>query len=456
MYRTDTIAAISTPQGEGGIGIIRISGPDSLRILQNVSRSIPSGGFNSHRFYYGEIVNPASGVVYDEVMTVFMQTPRSFTREDVVEIQCHGGTIIVQQILQLVLDHGARLAEPGEFTRRAFLNGRIDLVQAESIIDLIRAKTETSVALAQHQRDGSVSGRLFGIQQSLRQLLALIEAYVDFPEEDLGASDNTQLHDLHATALHQVRDLISGFREGKVLRDGISVLIAGKPNVGKSSLLNTLLREKRAIVTSIPGTTRDLIEEVVSLRGLPVKLLDTAGICQTEDPVEREGIRLAIERILTADLVLFLLDSSRPFDEDDVFVAQALVGRNVLIVRNKADLPASLQLPSHLASLPVISVSTASGDGIEALKDTVAEMFLHGRISDNRDLVLLSRARHRDSLLRVEASLISFSESLRSGTSHELLAIDLRDALDAIGQITGETTPDDILDLIFGQFCIGK
>jgi len=456
MYRADTIAAVSTPHGEGGIGIIRMSGPRSLEILQIVSRSIPSGGFKSHRFYYNEIVNPSSGAVFDEAMTVYMRSPKSFTREDVVEVQCHGGTVIVQQILQLLLDNGARLAEPGEFTRRAFLNGRIDLLQAESIIDLIRAKTEASVALAQHQRDGSVSGRLAELQQTLRQLLALVEAYVDFPDEDLGDSDNFRLLQSQTTALDLVRDLISGYREGKLLRDGISVLIAGKPNVGKSSLLNTLLREKRAIVTSIPGTTRDLIEEVVSLRGLPVKLLDTAGICRTDDPVEQEGIRRAMERIPTADLVLFLLDASRPYDDDDTVVANALDGRSTLVVLNKTDLPQMLHLPHGIAELPNVSISTTSGDGIEALKDSVAEMFLHGRASDNRDLVLLSRARHRDSLLKVEASLVNFSSSLRSGLSNELLAIDLRDALDAIGQITGETTTDDILDLIFGQFCIGK
>ncbi len=456
MYLADTIAAISTPHGEGGIGIIRISGPRSLGILQNVFRSLPDGGFNSHRFYYGEIVNPTSGIVLDEVMAVYMRAPRSFTREDVVEVHCHGGTIIVQQILLLTLDQGARLADPGEFTRRAFLNGRIDLIQAESVIDLIRAKTETSVALAQHQRDGSVSVRLAELRQALRQLLALVEAYVDFPEEELGESDSSRLFHLQSAALGHVRDLLGGYREGKVLRDGISVLIAGKPNVGKSSLLNTLLREKRAIVTSIPGTTRDLIEEVVNLRGLPVTLLDTAGICCTDDPVEQEGIRRAIERIPTADLVLFLLDASRPFDDDDRAVAEALTGRTTLIVINKTDLPRLLSLPSTLDGLPCIQVSTAAGDGIESLKDAVAEQFLHGRASDNRDLALLSRARHRDSLIRVEASLLRFSEALRTGLSQELLAIDLRDALDAVGQITGETTPDDILDLIFGQFCIGK
>lgn len=456
MYRADTIAAISTPQGEGGIGIIRISGPQSLSILQQLFHSIPGGGFNSHRFYYGEIVQPSSGTLYDEVLTVYMQAPRSFTREDVVEIHCHGGTMILQQILQLVLDHGARLADPGEFTRRAFLNGRIDLVQAESIIDLIRAKTEASVSLAQHQRDGSVSARLIELQGVLRHLLALIEAYVDFPDEDLGETDNSVLIGIYETALARVRDLITGYRDGRVLRDGVSVLIAGKPNVGKSSLLNTLLREKRAIVTSIPGTTRDLIEEIVSLGGLPVKLLDTAGICQSDDPVEQEGIRLARERIPTADLILFILDSSRPFDADDVAVAEALQGSNFLIVQNKSDLPPLLRLPDGLSAVRSISVSTSNGEGVESLKTAISEMFLNGRISDNRDLVLLSKARHRDALLKVDSSLLNFNESLRAGISPELLAIDLRDALDAIGQITGETTPDDILDLIFGQFCIGK
>jgi len=456
MYRADTIAAISTPQGEGGIGIIRISGPMSLTILTQLFSFVPDGGFSSHRFYYGTIIDPLSGLVSDEVMTVYMQTPRSFTREDLVEIQCHGGTIIVQQLLQLVLDQGARLAEPGEFTRRAFLNGRIDLVQAESIIDLIRAKTETSVALAQHQRDGSVSDKLYEIQHDLRQLLALIEAFVDFPDEDLGATDAAKLLELHSSALVRVRQLLEGYREGKVIRDGVSVLIAGKPNVGKSSLLNTLLREKRAIVTSIPGTTRDLIEEVVNLRGLPVRLLDTAGICQTDDPVELEGIRRASERIPTADLVLYLLDSSRPFDSDDAAVADVLHGVTTLLVLNKADLPSLLRIPSSLAALPRMEISTATGAGVEALKDAIAGMFLHGKAADNRDMVMLSRARHRDSLVRVESSMDNFASSLQSGISYELLALDVREALDALGQITGETTPDDILDLIFGQFCIGK
>lgn len=456
MYTADTIAAISTPLGEGGIGIIRISGPQSISILDKIFKPAKNGGFESHRFYYGEIVDPATSLHLDEVMVVYMQSPRSFTREDVVEIQCHGGSLLIQQLLSLVLLAGARLAEPGEFTRRAFLNGRIDLLQAESIIDIIRAKTESAATLAQQQRDGSLSRKLFSIRDDLRQVLALVEAYVDFPDEELEQKDESVIADLAAAALSQIEQLASTYAEGKVLRDGVSVIIAGKPNVGKSSLLNTLLKEKRAIVTSIPGTTRDLIEEVVNIRGLPVTLLDTAGICITCDPVEQEGIRLAIDRIPTADLVLFLLDSSRPFDDDDRLVLTSLSAAKFIPVLNKSDLEPLLQLPPELLDLSPVRIATHNGTGIEELKDLIASTFLHGRASDNRDLAILSRARHRDSISAASDALCRFKASLANGLPPEILALDLREALDSLGRITGETTPDDILDLIFGQFCIGK
>lgn len=456
MYATDTIAAISTPPGEGGIGIIRISGPGSTKILERIFRPEKRGGFDSHRFYYGEIVDPLTGLHLDEVMSVFMRSPRSFTREDVVEIHCHGGSLLVQQVLSLVLLSGARLAEPGEFTRRAFLNGRIDLLQAESIIDIIRAKTDSAAALAQSQLEGTLSKKIFSIRDNLRQMLALVEAYVDFPDEDLGENDESVLHRLLNEALNETRLLVSTYEEGKVLREGVSVIIAGKPNVGKSSLLNTLLREKRAIVTSIPGTTRDLIEEVVNIRGIPVTLLDTAGICITDDPVEQEGIKRAMERIPSADLVLFLLDSSRPFDDDDLFVYNALSGKTFISVLNKSDLEPQLHLPESLLSFSSVRIATASGSGIEELKDLLASMFLHGKASDNRDLAILSRARHRDALLATVDLLERFKSSLKDEFPPELLALDLRDALETVGRVTGETTPDDILDLIFGQFCIGK
>lgn len=455
MYLSDTIAAVSTPVGEGGIAVIRVSGPDSLQILRSLFKRKHDGGFLSHRFYYGDIISD-SGRVVDEVMAVFMRAPRSFTREDVVEIQCHSGTLVIQQILALVLSTGARLAEPGEFTKRAFLNGRIDLLQAEAVIDLIRAKTEASAAVARHQSDGMLSTYLLDIRGRIRNSLALVEAFVDFPDEDMGVNDANQfIQDLDSAAT-LVDSLIASYAQGKVVRDGVSVLIAGKPNVGKSSLLNTLLKEKRAIVTAVPGTTRDLIEEVINICGLPVKLLDTAGIRNPEDPIEREGVNIALERIKTADLILYVLDSSRQFDSDDLLVAESLAGRRSLIVLNKSDLPVKMALPLPLQSIPSVSISTFTNDGIDELKTCIADVFLHGNAIDSREFVLLTRARHRDTLQNISRILRSIISAPECLVHSELVSIDLREVLHLLGQITGETTPDDILELIFNQFCIGK
>lgn len=456
MYLSDTIAAVSTPVGEGGIAVIRISGPDSLRVLNSIFRRKNDGGLLSHRFYYGAIVSPDTGSVIDEAMCVYMRAPRSFTCEDVVEVQCHGGTLVIQQILAVVLRQGVRLAEPGEFTRRAFLNGRIDLVQAESVIDIIRGKTESSVAVARQQSEGVLSAAFANIRDNIRQSLALVEAYVDFPDEDMGDNDTGQFLDHLGVAIALADSLIASYEQGKVIRDGVSVIIAGKPNVGKSSLLNTLLKEKRAIVTSVPGTTRDLIEEVVNIQGLPVKLLDTAGIRNSEDLVEREGVALALERIPSADLVLFMLDSSRLFDEDDRKVADSLAGCRVVVVLNKSDLSPLLDLPPDLQAIPSVSVSTSTGEGIEGLKKVISDIFLHGKAVDSREYVLLTKARQRDVLLSLSSILKSLCSSKEKMLQSELAAVDLREALDLLGQITGETTPDDILDLIFSQFCIGK
>ncbi len=456
MYVEDTIAAVSTPCGEGGIAIIRISGSDSLRILDSLYRPSRDGGFDSHRFYYGSVIDPATGSLLDEVMSVYMRAPKTYTREDVVEIHCHGGTLVVQLVLAAVLASGARLAEPGEFTKRAFLNGRLDLVQAEATIEIIRSKTTAAVSLAQHHREGLLSSRLYEIRDSLRHILALLEAYIDFPDEDLGEADSSLVIQLSESALANASGLLDSYMEGKVLRDGISVIIAGKPNVGKSSLLNTLLSEKRAIVTSIPGTTRDIIEEVVNIRGLPVTLLDTAGICLSDDPVESEGITRARNRIPTADLVILLLDASRPFDHDDILSFEAVGDTPHIVVVNKDDLLSGLVIPDCYQPANLYFISTLTGEGVDPLKEGIANLFLHGKLTDNRDLVLLSDARHRDALLKVVKSLSAFVDSFVAAPSFELLAIDLRDALDALGQITGETTPDDILDLVFSKFCIGK
>lgn len=456
MYIRDTIAAICTPLGEGGIGIIRVSGSDALRVATNIFRKNRNGGLHSHRFSYGAIVEPASGARLDEALVVFMQAPHSYTREDVLEIQCHGGYLVVQKILELVLSQGARLAEPGEFTRRAFLNGRIDLVQAEAVIDVIRSKTESALALAQHQREGLLSQRIAAVREGIVHALALIEAHVDFPEEDIAQAASVEISRMVDGSSAELAELLSGFGEGRVLRDGVAVLIAGKPNVGKSSLLNTLLKEKRAIVTAVPGTTRDIIEEVVNIGGLPVRLLDTAGIRETADLVEQEGVRLTMERIPRADLVIFLLDGSRPFDQEDRLIQEALSGSRVIVVINKGDLPSALELPGLPADWPAVTVSTRTGDGIEGLRQAIRSTFLHGRAVDSREYVALSHARHRDALVKAGAALDRFTANMARGAELELLAVDLRDALSAIGEVTGETTPDEILDLIFQRFCIGK
>ncbi len=456
MYQKDTIAAISTPLGEGGIGIVRISGAAAEEIARKIFSRKPSGGLQSHRFYYGELIDPVSGDIVDEIMLVLMQAPRSYTCEDVLEIHCHGGYLIVQRVLQLALRAGARLAEPGEFTKRAFLNGRIDLLQAEAVIELIRGKTEAALALAQHQREGILSKRIAAVKDGIITSLAFIEAYLDFPEEDIDLPGVREIETSVRTSLELIEGLLQGFQQGKVIREGVSVLIVGKPNVGKSSLLNTLLREKRAIVTSIPGTTRDIIEEVVNIKGLPVNLLDTAGIRDTGDEIEQEGMKLTMEKIPLADLILFVVDSSKPFDGEDALIAEAILGCKVLVVSNKVDLRQVINIPEHLASVPVVRISAREGDGIEDLREAIFSRFIHGDSLDGRDFTALSQARHRDALARAQQGLLSFLESFAAGMPLEIVSLELRDALNALGEVTGETTTDDILDQIFARFCIGK
>jgi tRNA modification GTPase len=456
MYIRDTIAAISTPLGEGGIGIVRLSGDQVEEIAEKIFVRERSGGLKSHRFSYGEIRDPYTGTLIDEAMVVLMRAPRSYTKEDVLEIQCHGGYLVVQKVLDLVLHQGARMAEPGEFTKRAFLNGRIDLLQAEAVIDVIRGKTDTALALAQHQREGLLSDRIRDAKEGIFQALALIEAYLDFPEDDIEHADSSQINEYVSDSLEKIDALVDGVNEGRVLREGVSVLIAGKPNVGKSSLLNNLLREKRAIVTSVPGTTRDIIEEVINIKGLPVKMLDTAGIRKTDDIVEQEGVRLALERIGMADLVLVVLDISRPFDGEDRLLVESIDGRNIIVVKNKSDLSPVINIPDILKDKPNVEISTVKGTGIEILRDMIFSTFVHNKAVDSREYVVMSQSRHRDALVKTKNALGHFKNNYEAGMNLEILALDLRDALNAIGEITGETTPDDILDLIFQRFCIGK
>lgn len=455
MYIRDTIAAVSTPPGNGGIGIVRVSGNQAAAIGVAVFKPIHDGGLESHRFYFGSISDPETGETLDEAMAVLMRAPRSFTREDVLELHCHGGWLVVETVLAVVLKCGARLAEPGEFTRRAFLNGRIDLVQAEAVMDIIGSNTEAALQLAQKQREGVLSRRIEAVRMMLIKALALVEAYIDFPEDDLGDADLQLIQENVDQALAAIDGLLASYEEGRILRNGVSVLIIGKPNVGKSSLLNLLLNENRAIVTHIPGTTRDIIEETVIINGLAVGLLDTAGIRHTEDMVEQEGINRAMEKIPLADLVLFVLDASRPFSAEDQHIFDALSGSRVVAVLNKSDMPRQLIIPESISFDVQIEMTVRSGEGLELLKQAVCNHFQRSTMIDRRELVAISRSRHRDALLTADSALRRFKAGM-SECNLELLAIDLRDALESVGSVTGQTTADDVLDQIFSSFCIGK
>lgn len=456
MYVADTIAAISTPHGEGGIGIVRVSGSQAREIGLNLFRFRKGTDFSSHYLHYGSVVEPLSGAVLDEVMAVMMLAPRSYTCEDVLEIHCHGGLLVVDKVLTAVLQCGARLADPGEFTRRAFLNGRIDLLQAEAVMDVIASRSEMSLTLARQQQEGALSRRIVEISTMLLHALALIEAYIDFPEDDLGHNDIVSIRERVQNANEAISALLSGFDEGRVIRDGVAVLIVGKPNVGKSSLLNCLLGEQRAIVTHIAGTTRDIIEETAIINGLAVRLLDTAGIRHTEDLIEKEGIHRALECVPLADLVLFVLDASRPFDAEDLFILDALKGKRILVECSKSDLSPMIELPENVTQLPRCSVSVTNGYGIDELRLSIRTSFMSEIKQDSRQLVAISRLRHRETLTSAQSSLQHFLEIIDAGGDLEVLAIEVRNALESVGQVTGGTTPDEILDLIFSSFCIGK
>ena len=455
MYIRDTIAAVSTPPGNGGIGIIRVSGDQAAVVGNTVFKAVYDGGLVSHRFSFGVICDPETGEKVDEAMAVYMRAPRSYTREDVLELQCHGGWVVVERVLQVVLACGVRLADPGEFTRRAFLNGRIDLVQAEAVMDIVASKSQAALQLAQKQREGALSMRIEEVRLHLLRALALVEAYIDFPDDDLGETDISAIQNSVGAARHMVADLLLTFEEGRIIREGISVLIVGKPNAGKSSLLNRLLNENRAIVTHIPGTTRDIIEETITFDGLSVRLLDTAGIRHTVDVVEQEGINRALGKIDQADLVLAVFDASREFGHEDRMILDALAGSRTIAVLNKADLPRQLVLPYEGGFVATVTIAALPGEGIDQLKQTVCRQFLHSAAPDSREYVALSKARHRDALATAEQSLQQFSLGLPD-RNLELLALDLRDALQAVGSVTGQTATDEVLDIIFSSFCIGK
>jgi tRNA modification GTPase len=455
MTYDDTISAIATPPGEGGIGIVRLSGPAALAIAQAIFRPFRPGPLRSYRLRYGHIIDPATGAVVDEVLAAPMLAPHSFTREDVIELSCHGGALPLQHTLELTLNAGARLAQPGEFTMRAFLNGRIDLTQAEATLDIIRAQTSTGLALAQAQLGGWLAREVRRLRAELLDALAAITVTLDFPEDEVETPD---IGPPLRSSLHDLERLLASAAQGIIYRQGARAALVGRPNVGKSSLLNALLRADRAIVTPVPGTTRDTLEETANLDGIPVVLIDTAGMTESTDPVERLGIERSRSALAGADLALLVLDSSQPFTADDEQIAALTLDKPTLLIWNKADQgpPTPPALPQeHPHLLGSVATSAATGSGLPLLAQAIAGALLGHSIAPN-DSHLVTNPRHRDALSRAAALLQSVDEGCASGTPPDLIAGDLTAALNALGEITGDIVGEDLLDTIFSRFCIGK
>ena len=469
----DTICAIATASGEGGIGIIRVSGEKAVEIASGVVRLTSGRSLSevpSHTLCHADIVGalsespvrsgPASTSI-DEALAVVMRAPRSYTAEDVVEIHCHGGPFVLQCLCEVLVAKGARLAQPGEFTKRAFLNGKLDLTQAEAVLDTIRAKTATSLRLAQEQLRGSLSSEVGRIRQGLIHLLAHVEAAIDFTEEGITFIHERELIQGLESTLAELSRLIESYREGRILREGITAAIVGRPNVGKSSLLNALLQTDRAIVTSIPGTTRDVLEETLNIRGIPVRLLDTAGLRDTTDLVEQEGVRRSRVAMEQADLLLVLLDGSVTLEPEDRVLLSSRHDTKVALILNKIDLPTRISaealhaLQQAIEADATVSISARTGAGLDDLRDAIRNLVLRPDFEPG-DTAMVSALRHRTGLVKASEALYRSLESIKGRLSSEFVALDLRGALDALGEITGETTTDDILEYVFSQFCIGK
>lgn len=458
MKEFDTIAAIATTVGEGGVSIIRVSGDKSLKIVSSIfegKNKRELDDIKSYTMRYGHIVDKDKNHI-DEVIVSYMKGPRSFTAEDVVEINCHGGVIATNRVMQEVLKAGARMAEPGEFSKRAFLNGRIDLSQAEAIIDIINAKTELSMKSALMQSEGGISKEIEILRNDLLSTIAHIEATVDYPEDDL----EEVTADMAVLKLNEVlltiNNLLDTADEGKILREGLNTVIVGKPNVGKSSLLNALTKENRAIVTDIPGTTRDVIEEYINISGVPIKIIDTAGIRETEDLVEKIGVEKSKEKINEADLIVLILDNSRAIEEEDKEIIEYIKDKKYIVLLNKIDLDGKINKDDliGLNSDYIFNVSIKTGENIEKIKECIKELFFKGEIATND--IIITNTRHKEALFRAKENIESSIDALKNTFAIDLASIDIRNAWTILGQITGNTLEENIIDKIFSEFCLGK
>lgn len=456
----ETIAAVSSAMSEAGIGIIRISGPEAMQVIKAIFRpgskdkdilSVPS-----HTIHYGYIYDEETMV--DEVLVMIMRSPRTYTGEDTVEIDCHGGILSMKKVLETVLKNGASIAQPGEFTKRAFLNGRLDLTQAEAVMDVIQSRNEYALQSSLEQLKGSLSEKIAGIRKDLLYQIAYIESALDDPEHISLDGYTDTLCNVTKEQIRRLTSMLDHFSDGKLIREGIRTVILGKPNAGKSSLLNTMLGEERAIVTNIAGTTRDTLEEFMNIKGITLHLIDTAGIRNTEDTIEKIGVERSRDMADKADLILYVVDSSTPLDENDEEIIGILKDRKVIVLYNKTDLVPEISLEEVISMVcphPVIPVSMIENKGLEELEDTIEEMFFSGNLSFN-DEVYITNSRHKEALQEALEALNLVMQGAEYGMPEDCLAIDLRNACEALGRITGESVSEDIVNEIFSKFCIGK
>ncbi|MDR7871405.1 MAG: tRNA uridine-5-carboxymethylaminomethyl(34) synthesis GTPase MnmE [Tissierellaceae bacterium] len=457
----DTIAAISSAVGEAGIGIVRLSGKDAINIANNIFKGINDKTLDAaenRKMTYGHIIDNTNNQIIDEVLIVSMKAPHTYTRENVVEIYCHGGIIPVKKTLELLLKNGARLAEPGEFTKRAFLNGRLDLSQAEAVIDIIRAKTNKSHEVSMSQLEGSLSNKVNNIRNIVLSMVAHVEVTIDFPEDDIEEVTYEELEENAKTVISEIKQLLKTADRGKILREGLNTVILGKPNVGKSSLLNAMLRENRAIVTDIPGTTRDIIEEHLNIDGIPLKIIDTAGIRETEDIVEKIGVDRAKESIESADLIIAIFDVSRDLSHDDFNIIELIKDKKSLVLLNKTDLPNKYTI-DHLEKLlegkDIITTSIVNEVGIDILEESIKKMFYAGEIELDSNVVV-TNLRHKNQLDKALDNMENALNDIKAQVPLDCIEVDLRDCWENLGEISGDTISEDILDKIFSEFCIGK
>lgn len=453
----DTIVAISSAIGEGAIGIVRMSGENALPVLKKIFKAKGRQiDYENRKMYYGEIIR--DGQVLDEVMTVFLAAPKTYTKEDMVEIYCHGGIISIKRVLDYILEHDVRMAEPGEFTKLAFLNGRLDLSQAEAVMDLVSAKTEKGFDVAYNQLEGSLSQRIEKIRSTLLKVVAHLEVCIDYPEEDIEEVTYEEIKDSFQSIKMELTTLLDNASNGRIIREGLKIAIIGKPNVGKSSLMNALLKEARAIVTDIAGTTRDLIEEHLNIQGIPIRIIDTAGIRETSDQIEQIGVERSKEIFNQADMVLFVLNAAEPLSDEDQRLIELVSNKKSIIIVNKMDLQNKIEW-SHLEAIfddrSIIKTSLLQEDGIMEVEQAIVDMVYEGDISSSNNQ-MLSNSRHIQAVKQALSSISSAIEATDNRMPYDFIEVDTMDCMEALGKVTGETVENDIVKEIFGQFCLGK